>query len=176
MKKLIFIDNDNEQKAKEDLAQIVDRLEYKFKVPDSIVNSIMVIPDFHKLSREDQFNVIFSNENICISYSMFTATHYGSLNQLYRFLAMAGRCQVKGITHIDCSRQMQPALKRNIMDVKVDPICILKGIENNNLITFSDNYTGIERIAVDLQSEDLIVSHPIAIPIEMLLTNGILTK
>lgn len=161
MKKLIFVDNDNAFRASEDIDQVKNNLEYIGKLPESYIDTISTVCDFSHMDKDEAYKMMFDKNNVVCTWSMFTATHYGSLNQLFRFLKTAGAYGIKGVIHIDCSGKMKKALNRDIADIKNGAIDILKAIETNYLITISDDWSRMERIRVNLSSDDIIISEEI---------------
>jgi len=155
-KQLIFIDNDREDLTKEDLDYVQYALEY-FNLHDDVIKTenIKLISNFRGLERREAAEMLFDTNNVICTYSMYTGTHYNSLGQMQRFLAAAGRSDIKGCFNIDCSGNICEALTRIIRDNK-NAFYILKAIENNYILTTHrepGEKTIGKRLRVDLESD-----------------------
>lgn len=153
MKKLIFIDNDNEKTAKEDVDNVKYNLELIGGLSESQVENIEIIPDFSRLEKEDVYKIIFSKENCICSWSMYTANHYGSLYQLLGMLKSAGRNRVNGIIYIDGSGRIQKVLESELPNVK-EPFELLNAIETNYIISFDIATDTCFRLRLDFKGID----------------------
>lgn len=142
MKKLIFIDNDDIKRANKDVDYVKNNLEYIAKVPAKMIENIEIVPDFSRMSKEDIYNLVFDENNVICSWSMYTANHYGSLGQMTHLLAAAGRDNIVDKTFIDGSGMILKALNRSIRDMKHghSVVDIFRCIKTNFIISFdTDN-------------------------------------
>ena len=146
MKKLVFIDNDNIERAKEDSCNAKNALTLFGKMDDSIINEMELLPDFkaaYDSEKEKIKKLLFEDHCAIFSFSMYTANHYGSLQQLLNMLAFAGRNQISCRVYVDTTFgcMMQNALERNMDDHK---FCfdIMQAIETNFIIgvDFEEEY------------------------------------
>lgn len=152
MKKLIFIDNDSNEQSSQDMNTVKRRLRNKGGLNSEYLETMEAVTDFTRVEKNDAFKILFNPANCIVTYSMYTFTHYNSLSQLKGFLATAGRNNVKGITFIDGSGQVQEALERIIEDSFKNNISILNAIETNNIITYDmDDDTDFMRLRVEFK-------------------------
>jgi hypothetical protein len=135
MKKLIYIDNDNERRAKEDVDYVKNNLEYVGGLPAEQVEQMEIVSDFGHIGKEKVYELLFSKNNCICSWSMYTANHYGSLYQLISLLKAAGRNRIKDIVYVDGSGMLQKALERELPNIK-EPYDLLNAIETNHIISF----------------------------------------
>lgn len=162
MKQIIFLDNDSAQSRRDfadDIEQTKMTMHGLFKIPDDDIERMEIIDGFyHKLDEpgaKDKFmNLLFDPSNIVATYSMYTASHYGSLYTFLYFVAAAGRNDVKGKVYLNLSSEayMINALINNINDQK-RPLDILKGINNNHFISYSRDTNSLSRCVVDLSNK-----------------------
>ena len=153
MKNLIFIDNDNQDRAREDVDYVKNNLELCAKIPSNIVDKIEIISDFRNLEKDDIYKLLFSKDNVICTYSMYTANHYGSLFQLTSLLRAASTNQIKDIIYVDGSGMLVEQLSRELRNDRKDTMHILNAIETNYIISFDLESTELacHRIRVDLK-------------------------
>lgn len=154
MKKLIFIDNDGETRAKDDCDSFKSKLEVNSNLDESYISTIEIVHDFHRLSREDAYKILFDKDSCVCSFSMYTVNHYGSYQQLAHFLSAAGRNEVRDMVYIDSSGHMVKALENFFSSSdKINFIPILQAIETNNVLTINYDLPGkaLKRVRVDLK-------------------------
>jgi hypothetical protein len=65
MKKLIYVDNDNEKRALEDLENILSKMELFMEIPLTR-NDFTIIDRFWEKKRDNMFEVFFNPENVII--------------------------------------------------------------------------------------------------------------
>lgn len=157
MKKLIFVDNDKDKMCEEGIRNVIQNLKNLGKLSDEYVSTLTTIEEFHTLG-DKAYDILFNENNAVCSWSMFTATHHGSLQQLFRFLSTAGGYDIKNRIHIDCSGQMIKILRRDIDDRKNGVVKILKAIETNYIFTVNDDWNALERMRVDLTSDKIFIT------------------
>lgn len=138
MKKLIFIDNDLEKNALDDIDYAKDRLVYDGNLPTDYINSIQLISEFGTLPKEKVYELLFNPENCICTFSMYTYNHYGSANQLFTLLNSAGRNEIKNITYIDTSGRIEKALTDMFRNDKGASFNMMNAIETNNIITINN--------------------------------------
>lgn len=148
MKKLIFIDNDIEKCALEDVDYVKDKLEHWANLPQEFVNTITITPNFHTLNPEDRMALLFNPGNCICTWSMYTANHYGSLYQMLYLLSAAARNEVKGIIYIDGSGCLPKKLSAELQETK-NVFDVLNAIETNFIISFDEGE--VFRLRVDLK-------------------------
>jgi len=100
MKKFVFIDNDFKEKSLEDMFYVkhwFDNLKEKgFVLPEIEIKS-----DFHHLEREEQCRLLFAKDQVIVTWSMYTFTHFNSLGQLKVMLESAARNEIQDRIYID---------------------------------------------------------------------------
>lgn len=136
MKKFIFIDNDNLKSALEDVDDVKNNLILYAKIPAEIVDNIEIISDFHTLEKDKKYELLFSNKNIICSWSMYTASHYGSLYQLTTLLKAASANEIKNIVYVDGSGELPKSLENELKIDTKNVLHILNAIETNYIISF----------------------------------------
>lgn len=144
MKKLIFIDNDDKDRAQRDSRSARSTLELWGGLSQEYVRSMEVISDFRNLNESDKGEILFDPNNVISTYSMYTWNHYGSLYQMTGFLEAAGQMGIEGIVYLDCSGNMERALKGELDNAILDRTkeeieereAIFKAIEANYIISF----------------------------------------
>lgn len=135
MKNLIFIDNDNIKRSKEDFRFIRQYLEQS-KVPEEKISSIKFVPDFHHLSRDEKQEIVFDSKNVVLTWSMYTITHFNSLGQTISLLRTAGQCNLKGLTYIDFSGEFVKCIEYALKHQNItNPLHVLFCFNSNNIIT-----------------------------------------
>lgn len=152
MKNLIFIDNDQERDVQEsETFHVYSQLETHFGID---FNNVKIVREFYFKCREEgedkQFDLLFNKDNVIITYSMYTSSHYGSLFTFNYFLKAAGRKFVKGITYVNVSSEeyMLEALAYNKNDKRF--INILRAVSMNNLISYNNDLKSLTKVVVDL--------------------------
>ncbi|AIM38288.1 hypothetical protein KO02_17550 [Sphingobacterium sp. ML3W] len=154
MKKMIFIDNDQERDVKEDETSHVKRqLRYHFDID---YKDLQIIREFYFKCKEEgddkQYEMLFNSKNVIVTYSMYTSSHYGSLFTFNHFLRVAGRNGVKNMTYVNVSSEdyMIKALEYH-RDEKFF-LNILKAVAMNNLISYNYDLKSLTKVIVDLTS------------------------
>ena len=152
MKQLIFIDNDNETCTKRDTNLI--HIFMKNFVSEYHLSNLKTISDFHTLSHDKMFEILFDKNNFIITSSAFTATHYNSLGQLISILKTASICNITDMCYVDVSCYLERTLQSFITasDNK-NTYHIMNAIEtNNNIIRTEDNYISTyKRLRIELK-------------------------
>ena len=152
MKKLIFIDNDDLKHAKEDVDDVKNRLELDGHLNEDYVETIEIVSDLHRLSKDQLYELMFNTNNCICSWSMFTATHYGSLFQMTQLLTAAGINDIKGMIHIDCSGMLLKALEQVFLSSNTKhPFPILQAIETNYIIIYDKEEDKLVRLRTELK-------------------------
>lgn len=165
MKKLIFVDNDNETLAKKDSDSVKRNLETFFNLPEDIIESMSIVPDFRNLSKDEMYEMLFDKNNVICTWSMYTTSHCNSLGQLISLLSGAGRNNVKDIIYIDGSGELLDRLNTIIRDSPAQAYYIIQAIETNYIISLSFNenkggrirmnFKGIMESCLELEQIDL---------------------
>ena len=156
MKKLIFIDNDDEQRAKEDIKNFVTPFLIAYADIDAEqAENIQIISDFYEKDRDEMYNLFYSGEYVIITWSVYTGGHHNSKGQLFRFLRTAGNAGVKNIIYVDMSGELTKTLQDLRYSEQKYMINIIKGVENNYIFTCDSG--SIHRLRFNFQHEDLIV-------------------
>jgi len=137
MKQLIFVDNESGENTAEEMRS-AQRYLSLHDLDDSYLESMQSVENFSDLDRDIQLETIFNPNNAILSFSMFTANHYGSLYQLRDLLEAAGRYEVKGLIYISTSSKLQTALNDIFEMNKYNPTLVMFAIENNYIIEKSD--------------------------------------
>lgn len=135
MKKLIFIDNDGEKRATEDVDSAKSVLEHYGGIPSEQLDTMEIVPNFGSLPKDEIYKLLFSKDNCICSFSMYTYNHMGSLTQLTKLLTAAGRNHIEGMVYVDCSRMIEKTLERVIPTFE-HAFDLLNAIETNNIISF----------------------------------------
>lgn len=168
MKKLIFIDNDNQKNSDlyDDFGRVEDFLNNNGILP-MFNNEIEEKYDMQTILNEDKdaaMQLLFDPNTIICTCSVYSAGYPHSLFQLLNYLQAAGRNEVKNKVYIDCSGMILEALNRNIRDAKL-PLPILQAIETNYILTNVKNK--IERVRVDLKGyfKDTFKTEEIDVPL-----------
>lgn len=152
MKNLFFIDNDQERDVKEVEEHTVRRsLRDNFGIDYKDLNIVRSF--WHKCKDEGdeaQYKMLFDENNVIVTYSMYTATHYGSLFSFNHFLRVAGRNYVKNVTYVNVSSEeyMLTALEYHRDDKFF--LSIMKGVAMNNLISYNYDLKSLTKVVVDL--------------------------
>jgi len=156
MKRLIFIDNDRLEHSKDALDYIKDNLEYHASVPVDVLNTIETVADFHFVDKDEQYKMMYDENNIILTWSMFTSTHYNSLGKLNRFLMTAGMSDVKGHVYIDCASNLEKALTRIIENPDRYAHYFIRGLETNYIIGMNSKDTKFYRMRFDATIDSFI--------------------
>lgn len=172
MKKIIFIDNDS-QHSRRDYEAELDTLKlhmnFFFGIPEADIENMKIIDGFyHKMEEEgakDKYmKLIFDSPDIIATYSMYTASHYGSLYTFLFFVAAAGRYYVKGKIYLNVSNEgyMLKALNDAVNNDK-RPVDIIRGVNNNHFISYNHELKSLTKAVVDLsQKYDVFKAVPIS--------------
>lgn len=140
LKKLIFIDNDDEKSAKITLRHATDFLKLGCKLNADYVDTIEVMGDLWRKDREDIFKLFFEGNTAIVTYSVYTkAPVYDSSRQLKMLLTTAGTCKISNRVYIDASGEMVKGLNRMISVDQLtggDMFRILQAINNNFIVTY----------------------------------------
>lgn len=151
MKKLVFIDNDGQDRAEEDSRTIQRRLSCQTGLTDKFIDSMKVVADFRFMNRDKQFELLFNPENAIVTFSMYTATHYNSLGQIILFLNGAANSGLKDHVYIDGSGELPEALERALRNTNV-AYGVMQAIENNYIIICDyDHPDDFYRLRIDLK-------------------------
>ncbi len=148
MKKLVFIDNDNIDHAKDGSNKAKNILEDFFGIPRNVVELMTLVPDFRDLTSEQKYGIVFNRSNAIVTWSMYTSTHYNSFGQAYSLFAGAARNEIKGLIYIDGSGELCNALDRMLRD-RTEMLDIVCAIETNYILSFEYKTNKAFRIRVD---------------------------
>lgn len=153
MKKLIFVDNDRITESAEDLSNVESFLEIHGGLSELETSTIEIVSDFHNLTKEEAYKILFSPENCICTWSMYTANHYGSLQQLFSFLISAGRNRIENMIYLDTSGQIQKTLERNYEFSKTaeNLLYLFQAIETNYIISTDISEGVCFRLRLDLK-------------------------
>lgn len=167
MKKLLFIDNDFEERTKEDIDYVKAALQDNENITDEILNNMESISNFHHKSKEEAFKILIDPQYIICTWSMYTWNHFGSLYQLTSFLSKVGRYEIKGLTYFDASGNLLKTLNRYLNDScfpkgnTVDYFTsLLKAIATNHIITANVRDMNHAQVKIDLTQDKIFVGEP----------------
>lgn len=153
MKRLIFIDNEFQDKASDNLDFAYRNLKHIGAV-DLKRDEITLVSEFHH--KESEFeDSLFDTDNVIITWSMFTDNHYGSYDQVCGFMVHAGLAEIKGKIYINTSSYLRETMERAIEHYN-QSVYILRCIENNYIIHYDEHETKFVRLRVDLNSSDFL--------------------
>lgn len=148
-KQLVFIDNDHKERAEEDAVRAKQVLKHCSDIPAEYLNEMKVIHDFHFMERKEKYDILFDENNVIVTWSMYTRTHFNSLGKLEYFLERAASNEITGMIYLDTSMNLEKDL-----DPKKSKygVAILSAIETNYIISFDydDNICQSHRLRVDL--------------------------
>lgn len=153
MKKLVFIDNDNEERANIDIDILKRNLRYAGKVPEDIIGSIDIVHSFAHENANEMYKLIFSGQVAVCTWSMYTVSHYNSASQFLRFLHTAATSEVKDIIYIDGSGMVSEFLNRRLKDDYKFAMHAMQAIEINYIITFDNKTQQMFRLRIDLKGQ-----------------------
>ena len=154
MKNIIFIDNDNLDKAQKTIDDFVLPLLNKGKLIVDKSN-ISIIPNFSNRNIEDNYKLLFDPNNVIITWSMFTSGGSVSLQQLKRYMTGAGMYDKSGLIYIDTAGYLTKTCEGIINDSTQKNIqYFMKGIDNNYII--SNYYDGCFRLKIDFNLKHFI--------------------
>lgn len=134
MKKLIFIDNDNDNSVETSMSYIQQTLKHEANFDRDLLNSIQTVAGFVNLSRDEQANLIFNKDHCILTWSVYTATHMNSQGQFFRFLASSGQYDIKDCTYVDVSGMLGECVSRHLRN-KENQLAMLIGLQNNFIVT-----------------------------------------
>jgi hypothetical protein len=153
MKKLIFIDNDHQEKAQQNKMNAYHKLKYTGNLEIKI-DDILLVCDFHK--KESKFeDELFNINNVIITWSMFTENHFGSYDKLCNFLVMAGLQEIKGKIFIDTATYLADTLERAIEHYN-QSVYIIRCIENNFIIHYDEDIEQFKRLRFDMNADSFL--------------------
>lgn len=161
MKKLIFIDNDLQKRAEEDVDNVKNNLEYIAKIPVDVVNSMTIISNFSHTNIDEMYDKLFSGDYVICTWSMYTATHYNSIGQFLSFMNQAAICQIKDIIYIDGSGRIMKDLHSALDDDYEFAVNILQALETNYIISFEDNEVFRVRLAMTGKYNNMFKKEPV---------------
>lgn len=153
MKTIIFIDNDLEEKAKDNLATACRMIKYngRFNIRR---DNVKLIHEFHKVQNQFE-DKLFDPSNIIVSWSMFTDNHFGSYSQLCDFMVMAGLMQLEGKIYINTSSYLKETLTRAIEHYN-QSVYIIRCIESNLIIHYDEDEEKFFRLRVNIHNDDFL--------------------
>ena len=152
-KKLVFIDNDDSHISIEEAETAKRNLINFGGLSEEIVNNMEVVSNFGKKSDDEIYALLFDKSNAICTWSMYTASHAGSLFQLLNLLKSVGNNRVKELIYFDTSGEIKKALDFHLMEqCKQHAVAILNAIETNYIISvdFSDLKARMYRLRVNL--------------------------
>lgn len=152
MKKLIFIDNDSERNVKEfgELDYALDFLELHGLLEK--FGEVTPVFDFYSTVSEDYaYELLFDQDNIICTWSVYSNGGSRSLAQLMNYLRTAGISEVKDRIYIDTSGQIVKALNNNFKDYN-QYYNIFHAIETNYILTNVTNE--LKRVRVQFKGAD----------------------
>lgn len=156
MKKLIFLDNDDERRAGTDLKNNVIPILKEFGgIPATNLKEIEVIHDLWRKDIDNICHILFNPDNAILTWSVYTsAPLHNSLVQFLRFMRIAGQHRkIKNCTYIDVSGMLADKLSSAIQSGEVKHLFdILYAIEVNNIITHNDTFEFI-KLKLEIKSD-----------------------
>lgn len=158
MKTLIFIDNDLEEKAKDNLAMACRTINYNSNY-EIKRDEVKLISEFHKVEKQLE-DKMFDTENVIITWSMFTENHFGSYDQICDFMVMAGLSEVKNKIYINTSTYLKETLTRAIEHYN-QSVYIIRCIENNFIIHYDEDEEKFFRLRFNMHNDDFLTSEGI---------------
>lgn len=141
MKKLVFIDNDEDKRDFRLVCDILEDNSIEAKFDSKIFN-------FHKLNREEAFKIVFNPENILVTWSMYTSDHFNSRGQFLNLLRAAARNGVSGLTYICTTGYVLESLNSEVRNDK-NVVSLLCGIETNTILC-KDKEGVLKRVRVKI--------------------------
>ena len=114
MKNIIYIDNETEDSHKDDFDIATDCLYFCCGIEDDIISKIEPVLGLYHLKNEEITKILFKQNQVIVTYSLYSKSHFGSLYQMLFFLEKAGENNIKDIVYIDTSGNIKEALERNI--------------------------------------------------------------
>lgn len=146
MKKLIFLENDYQCPSSDEDLRSAKRQLKNFGLSIELINDIKIIYQFKTLSKEEKHNIVFDENNILITHSVYTD---GSDTDFMYLVAGAARNQINNITYIDTSGSLIRFLNeelKNYNDILFGIIC---GINTNIILTRDENLK-LKRIKINI--------------------------
>lgn len=156
LKNLIFVDNDRMEKALETIAYVQGNLFHFGGVSEEVTAKIEILADFHFLDRDKQSAIMYSPDNVILTWSMFTTSHYNSLWKLSSFIMNAGISDITGKIYIDTANGLRKALSWIIKNPKQYSHYFIRGLETNNIIGFDNKETKFFRYRFDATNDDFL--------------------
>lgn len=151
MKKLIFIDNEQGERASENMRIAQRRLAIQGKCDRDIVNGIELLPDFHKVDGQS----LVDSDAIIITCSMFTENHFGSYDQLNNLLVYTGLAELKGKVFIDTATYLKATLER-IIENEAQSVYVIRAIENNLIIHYDEDESKFFRLRFNVNIDGFL--------------------
>lgn len=156
MKPILFIDNDNADRAKEDLKGTVG-----FILEDiyGLSAEVDLMADFSAFLKDskDIYETLFTKGYALAAFSSYCQGQNGdSFRQARALLATAGRNDVKGLVYLDLAGDGLFEKLHTMMDMgeRPDPIPLLRAVETNFIISHDE--VGLYRLRIDLTQYDLV--------------------
>ena len=132
MKEFHFLENDYEcPSSAEAIRHSQRRLSY-IGFNNDLVDAMKIHYQFSYMEQPEMAAIIFNPNNILVTYSMYVD---GSDDLLLHLLEKAGENNIKGITYIDTSGELEEFLGDNIREFNDENILIAKAINSNILLT-----------------------------------------
>jgi hypothetical protein len=163
LKPILFIDNDNTDRAKQDLAGVAgDILEDSYGLPHGSY-TVELMADFGQKEGYEVTQILFGGHRVLASMSAYTRSPLGtdSLMQGASLLAKAGRNDVEGIVFLDLDSGGVTSHLHTMLDrIKPEQILpLLRAVETNHIIGWGRD--GIHRVRIDHTAWDLVRKEPI---------------
>lgn len=147
MKNIHFLENDYQCPGSDDSIRNAKRLLRRFGLTNELVENMQIHYQFHLMEKEDVYKIIFYNQNILVTYSMYIS---GSDRQILSLLASAGRNEIKDIVYIDSSGELTEFLNRNLKDEKFI-YAIGCALNTNTILTYDYKESSVKRLKFELK-------------------------
>jgi hypothetical protein len=149
MKILHFLENDYPCPASEESILDGQRHLAYGGVNRADIEAMQVHYQFHLLSKDEIYEIIFNSANILVTYSMYIQ---GSDSTFLNLLVRADRNHISGMTYLDTSGQLVKFLEGNLRDNQQAGM-LATAINSNNILTLVyEPTTMFKRIIVDFNS------------------------
>lgn len=152
MKRLVLLENDTGERAKEDFGAMLSRLE---EVIDVEAFDIEKIENFGSKDLDDTIDLMFDPSTILVTRSMFTTTYQNSLGQLGAYISIIAREHLDHeITYIDLAdKNLLEALDKLVESPRRPGMvrAIYNVVSAHNLVVFDYDSNSLKRIVVDFK-------------------------
>lgn len=161
-REMIFIDNEDQERAREQFDMGRRRLNIVGGVDVEIINDIKLIPGFYYLKNGEKEDLLFGADKIIFTHSMFTENHLGSYYQLAEYLSWAGITQKKDMVYCDTASYLKHTLERICDSTTIGQVGqIIRAIELNMIIGYDSEDSKFYRFRYSPNEDNLIAKEVI---------------